>query len=209
MYCFRKPQDGSISRDVEKVLKAIQDVSEELVGYGADVVMLAVAVPDSKGTVGSDDANHGEWEDLCLQYAFEYVDYAGKGTNEFREKTGFERLKEALEANEWALTATSEDEFDLEDLDLSAEDDLHGFARDEAEMTAELFGMKAALAGSDFEPDSEDYIPPSQQESQVEDLDRLMGKLLAVREQSTDLPEAQRKRMTAQAVRDLMNDTDV
>lgn len=206
VYCFRKPEDSSIGGNVEAVLKAIQDVAEEHVGYGADVVMLAVAVPKGTGTVSSNDAKHADWEDLCLEYGFEYIDYAGRGRNEFWEKTGFERLKEALEANEWAMTAIEEDDLDFEDLDLGDDDDVHGFARDEAEMTAELFGMKAALAGSDFEPGAEEFEPPDRQENQVEDLDRLLGKLLAVKEQSQNLPEAQRKKMAAKAIKELMDD---
>jgi hypothetical protein len=38
---------------------------------------------------------------------------------------------------------------------------------------------------------------------QVDDLDKMMSRLLAVREQSAGLPEAQRKRMAAQAVKEL------
>lgn len=206
VYVFRKSDDDNISGDVEAAIKAIQDVSEEHMGYRADVVMLAVAVPKGKGTVSSNDAKHADWEDLCLEHGFEYIDYAGRGTNEFREKTGFKRLKEALEANEWAMTANEEDELDFEGLELGGDDDIHGFARDEAEMTAELFGMKAALAGSDFEPSAEDFESTDPQENQVENLDRLLGKLLAVKEQSQNLPEAQRKKMAAKAIKELMDE---
>jgi hypothetical protein len=38
----------------------------------------------------------------------------------------------------------------------------------------------------------------------VDDLDKMMSKLMAVKEQSADLPEAQKKRMAAKAVRELM-----
>jgi hypothetical protein len=206
VYCFKITEKESVSEEWKEVMDAVQQITEEHAGYGADTVTLAVAMPDKAG------ANHGleekrdEWDDVCLQYGFEFIDYAAHGKNEFGENTGFDRVKEALEANEWAATPSpDEDELDIEDLDFDDEDDIHGFARDEAEMTAELFGMKAALAGDSFEPDAEDLIPPNQQESQVENLDRLMGKLLAVKEQSADLPEAQRKKMAAKAVRELLS----
>ncbi|KAK0900115.1 hypothetical protein LTR57_020771 [Friedmanniomyces endolithicus] len=72
-------------------------------------------------------------------------------------------------------------------------------------MTAELFGMKAALFDDeDFAAEAEDSSSPGEQAGDVDNLDRMMGKLLAVKEQSADLPEAQKKRMAARAVRDLM-----
>ena len=89
---------------------------------------------------------------------------------------------------------------------------LGDFGHEEAEMTAELFGLKAALLGQD-DDDAEDYgdalgddVSADGQKNQVDDLDRMMSKLLAVREQGADLPEAQRKRMAAKAVRELMGD---
>ena len=204
VYCFRSSDGGDLSKEVEDTMEAIQEVSEEHAGYGADAVMLAVAIPSAVSSKERKD-DHAEMEDVCMQYGFEYIDYPAQGKNEFGEKVGFGRLKEALESNEWASADLSdEDDLLAGDLD-EVEDDMHGFARDEAEMTAELFGMKAALAGNDFEPDAEEFVPPTHQANQVEDLDRMMGKLLAVKEQSADLPEAQRKRLAANAVRELMD----
>lgn len=185
-------------------MKAIHQIAEEHAGYGADTVMLAVAMPSSQAS-NSDGNPRGrveEWEDLCLEHGFEYVDYQATGTNEFGEKQGFERLKETLEANEWAATIHSDSEPD----DLDFEDVEDAFTRrDEAEITAELFGMKAALAGADdYEPEGEEFGGGREQETQVEDLDMLMGKLLAVNEQSAELPEAKRRRMAAKAVKDIM-----
>ena len=194
-------------------MKAMQQISEEHAGYGAESVMLAVAMPSSQASSNSSVEGASEqWEDVCLEHGFEYVDYRAKGTNEFLEKMGFERLKEALEANEWAATIHSDSEPDTEDLDLDVDSEDAFTRRDEAEMTAELFGMKAALAGADdFEPEANEFesgprafVAEEKQETQVEDLDRLMGKLMAVKEQSADLSEGQRRRMAAKAVREVM-----
>lgn len=208
VYCFRKSNGDGPGKEVEGTMRAIQRVVEEHAGYGADSVMLTVAMPSTQASSnGGRDAGEvaQEWEDVCLEHGFEYVDYSARGTNEFGEKTGFERLKEALETNEWAATVhpdsdgPDEDELDFDDF----EDPFT--RRDEAEMTAELFGMKAALEGSeDFEAEGSDVGTQEKEETQVEDLDRLMGKLLAVKEQGADLPEPQRRRMAARAVREVM-----
>lgn len=200
VYCFRPCPTDEPVKETSDVMQAIQQILEQHAGHGADSVMLAVRAPSEQASSGKSAAE--DWEGACLEHGFEYVDYTAKGTNEFGEKTGFERLREALEANEWAATIHSDSEPELDDLDYE-----DAFTRrDEAEMTAELFGMKAALAGADdFEAEAEDFLPPTAQETEVEDLDRLMGKLLAVKEQSADLPEAQRRRMAARAVKEVMD----
>ncbi|KAK3680133.1 hypothetical protein LTR78_000510 [Recurvomyces mirabilis] len=205
IFAFRLPADGSVSKEAETMMEAIQTINEEHIGYSADNVMLAVALPP----LGKDNVvvKLDDWEDICIAYGFEFVNYAVRGRNDHGERVGLERLKEALEANEWAAADDEDGELDLDDLDFDAGDDSGtGFGRDEAEMTAELFGMKAALSGADdFEPEAEDF-PRANQENQVEALNRMMGKLLAVKEQSAELPVAQRKRMAAQAIRDLFKE---
>lgn len=215
VYCVLTSTGDGPSPKAEETMKAIQEISEEHAGYGADTVMLAVTMPSNQASSNSDEGAAEQWEDVCLEYGFEYVDYRAKGSNEFGEKTGFERMKEALEANEWTATLSPDSDSDLGALDLGDEDDggVRGgedaFTRqDEAEMTAELFGMKAALAGTDdFETEADDFPGIGRQEKGVEDLDRLMGKLLVVKEQGAGLPEAQRKRMAAQAVRELLGES--
>ena len=204
IYCFEKGLDEK----VEAAMKSIQEVVERQAGYGGEVGFLAVG-KDIKGANGG--ASHEEYEDTCMQYGFEYINYSATGQNEFSEKVGFERLKEALEANEWTANHSDED-LDLDDLGFDGDEDdvFGGSARDEAEMTAELFGMKAALnqdEDEDEEVDAEDFLPPQRQRDHVDGLERMMGKLMAVKEQSADLPEGQRKRMAARAVRELMKES--
>lgn len=209
IYCFRRPWHGKIGEEVEDTLRAIQSVAEKHAGYGADTVMLAVSIPDARaGDNREKEDEVEEWSDVCMQYGFEYISYGARGRNEYGEKLGFERVKEALEANEWAAPDDDDEEqLDLNDLDFdgAGSDDLDGLGREQAEMTAELFGMKAELAGLEgFEPEAGDFLPPERQAAQVDGLDRMLGRLLAVKEQGAELPEAQRKRMAAQAVRDIM-----
>jgi alpha- and gamma-adaptin-binding protein p34 len=206
IYCFHLPANGEISSEIEQTLSAVQAIVEEHAGYDADNVMLAVGMP-AAGTDGV-TFKQDDWDDLCIAKGFEFILYGATGTNEYGERQGFERMQEALEANEWSAVGGEADELDLEDLDLDAADDLEGgFGSDEAQMTAELYGLKAALAGWDNPEQAEDFVPREKQAGQVDDLDKLMGKLLHVKEQSAGLPEAQRKQMAAKAVRELMDDT--
>ncbi|KAK5681842.1 hypothetical protein LTS10_006375 [Elasticomyces elasticus] len=203
IYCLRLPQNGEVNHEVESVMQAIQAVSEEHAGYGSDTVMLAVALPHRKASdADATKIKHDDWDDVCIQYGFEFIDYAATETNEYGEKVGFARMKEALEANEWA--SVDDEDLELDDLDFDAGDDIGGFDREEAEMTGELVGMKAALTGNlDAASGSDDLVPSAEE---VDSLDKMMSKLLAVKEHSADLPEAQRKRMAAQAVRELMGE---
>lgn len=194
--CFK---DAALGEMAMRSIQAVVETHTE--SYASEGVMLAV---DMEG------GREEELEDGCIKYGFEYVDYTATGKNEFGEKVGVERIREALEANEWEDQGGEEDDLDLdlENLDLEGGE---GLGRDEAEMTAELFGMKAALNGGeqDFDPDVDDVVPNEQsQANQVDDLERIMGRLLAVKEQSTDLPEAQRRRMAAKAVRELFQAGD-
>ncbi|CAK3978002.1 Hypothetical predicted protein [Lecanosticta acicola] len=213
IFCFQKEQDGGISNEVEQTLRSIQEVIEHH-SSGAEAAMLAVAKRGGKQSQQEEPhQEREELEDKCMEYGFEYIDYAARGKNEFGEKVGFERLREALEANEWA-SASAEDEnaFGIDDPDHDIDHDTIGsFDQEEAEMTAELFSMKAALTAQDEARSEEDFmVPPPQQTQrqagQVEDLDRLMGKLLAIKEQGADLSSEQRKRMAAKAVNELMRE---
>ena len=212
----------------------------EVGGGAGEAVLLAVAMPP--GDVRRQSAAQGkaaatagavaegptidqeEEEDVCLQHDFIYVDYGNRaGKNQFGEKVGFARLKEALETNEWPTGGAGNGEGDEDDASWLDDDIEYGALsstdRDEVEWTAEMFGVKAALqAAHDGEDDGDDDDDdddghdtregPSaaKQAEDVDDLDRLLGRLMAVKEQSAGLPEEERKRRAAQAVRDVMKE---
>lgn len=93
---------------------------------------------------------------------------------------GIERLKEALEANDWDGGNDLGDDFGLDDLSRDDDDDKSvGFGLEAAEMEMEMFGMKQAItgessgiAGVDDDPDQED---------EVDQLEALMLRMQAVR----------------------------
>lgn len=93
---------------------------------------------------------------------------------------GMDRLKEALEANDWEGNDELGETIDLDGLeDDSDEAGSIGFgldAADKAEMERELRGMKMAIYGGGNDDDEEE---PSDKD--VEDLQALMLKMQAVR----------------------------
>ncbi|KAK6436642.1 hypothetical protein LTR95_007160 [Oleoguttula sp. CCFEE 5521] len=210
VYCFRHELDGDWRETAEKTMKAVQAVVEEHSGFGESGVMLAVGMTNTGGFMTEDQ--RASLDNACMDHGFELVDYGAKGINNFGEKQGFERLKEALETNDWSGTVgDDEEEFDFGDeQDDDSVGSLDTLDKNEAEFTAELFGLKTSLLASDSvsstgseAPDVEQVV--QDQAAEVDDLDFMMGKLLAVREQSADLPIAQRKKAAAKAVQELLS----
>ncbi|KAF1944738.1 hypothetical protein EJ02DRAFT_340238 [Clathrospora elynae] len=191
VYCFKKPVEERDVDTIKETMQAVADVIERACGFGGDMVCLAVAMPQS--TTPYLEKSSDEWEELAMEYGFEYVDSEAKGKNEFGEAMGVQRVRAALEAAEWESG---------EDLDLG--DDEEGFdgsfAAEEEEMNMELFGMKGALAGFD-EGEGEE---PGDME--VQELEVMMRKMVAIKEMGEGMEEAERKRFAAKAVNGLLKD---
>ncbi|KAJ6268555.1 hypothetical protein PSV08DRAFT_373066 [Bipolaris maydis] len=191
VYCFKRPVEEKDVDKVKETMQAISDVIERACGYGGDIACLAVAMPQS--VTPYLDKSHEEWEELAMDYGFEYIDSEKKGKNEFGEATGVQRVREALEAAEWESSAAldfGEDEEGFE----------NSFEAEEAEMNMELFGMKSALAGYDGDEEGET------DDKDVEDLEVMMRKVVAIKEMGEGMEEGERKRFAAKAVNDLMKD---
>jgi hypothetical protein len=228
-----------ITDETRAVMKAIQDVVEKHAVYDEDGISGVVKLAIAKGTGKQDPAkshttartdndmnhdvialDHEAEEEMCQEFGFEFVDYSATGHNAFGEKVGFARLQEALQTIEWTSSdpeneheAGEEDEDDITAM-LKAFDGessgMSGTDREEAEWTAEMFAVKAALLQQSELDDETDVAGENDdnaaREGQVDDLDRLMGRLLAVKEQSVGLPEEERKRLAARAVREVVRD---
>ena len=106
-----------------------------------------------------------------MEYGFEFVDAEAKGKNDFGENTGLERLREALEANDWSA-AVGDDE---------ADEVLEGFDAEEREMNSELWGLKASLLGIDNEVEDGERSMEQDEANQVDGLEHLMSQALAIR----------------------------
>ncbi|KAI8931978.1 hypothetical protein NX059_010874 [Plenodomus lindquistii] len=188
IYCFKKPVEQKDLDTIRETMQAITDVIERACGFGGDQVCLAVAMPQS--TTPYLEKSGEDWEELAADYGFEYVDFEATGKNEFGEAMGVQRVREALEAGEWE----SNDMPDFGD-----DDEFDGtFAAEEAEMNMELFDMKGALQEDD------DGEEPGDKE--VEELEVMMKKMVAIKEMGQGMEEAERKRFAAKAINDLMKD---
>ncbi|QDS77449.1 hypothetical protein FKW77_006857 [Venturia effusa] len=199
IFCFRKPISQEELGVIKESIRAIADVIRKACGYSWDGTCLAVGMP--QGITPHFQLDDEEWEEFCRELGFEYVDATTKGRNDFGEPTGVDRVKEALETTEWD---GADDDFG----DILSEDDLDGtgdndesewgaFSVEEAEMNMELLGMKTAVNGGNVGEEEDEAL-------QVEELERMMGKLQAIRDTSSSMPEAERKRFAAKAVAEVM-----
>jgi hypothetical protein len=180
--------------EVERVLREVGRVTSIAEGEGWEGVCLGVILG---ATAGEDDEGWVE--------GWEVVDGAATGKNEFGEVVGVERVREALETNEWA--GEDGDEEDLEEeLGFGGELAEGGFEIGENEVD----GMRRPLFGRE----------EGEEEEGVEGMEALMLKMQAMRGEfcprpsghmltrmldlGADMPEAERKKFAAKAVRDLM-----
>ncbi|KAK3065050.1 hypothetical protein LTS18_012497 [Coniosporium uncinatum] len=213
IYCFRRPVTSSDLGTVKSTLRAIQEVIERHVGYAWDGVCLAVAMQQS--TTPYLEKSFDDWDDLCRDFGFEYVDSEAKDRNEYSEPVGIERLREALEANEWDVSEGLDiDIDDFGDFDQEAENELEfsdTFAAEEAEMGREFAGLKMAVAteeGGEGESAGSRMLM-GESKDEVEEFERMMGKMMAIKDLGSAMPEGERKKYAAKAVNDLMKEMDI
>lgn len=172
-------------------------------GLGWDGVCLAVAMPQS--TTPYLEKSFEEWEETCQEFGFEFVDFEAKGRNEYSgvslprfvkqereadrtEPMGLERLKEALESNDWDgddLEAAAALE-DLKDSDDSEDEGSLDFGIGRDEMAEEMKGMKQAIYGGTISGEAANP-DEAEQDEEVEKLQAMMLKMQAVRGRSSAL----------------------
>ncbi|KAH8801640.1 alpha and gamma adaptin binding protein p34-domain-containing protein [Xylogone sp. PMI_703] len=208
--CFRRPIDEAGLESVRTLLENVGEVVKEGCGYAWDGVCLALAMPQS--TTPYLEKSFEEWDDFCQDHGgFEYVDFEARGRNEFSGEfflpMGLERLKEALEANEW--DGGELDDFEgIDDFEGLEGDDGGEFGRDyfaaeSTEMEMEIFGMKRAIYEA-AEKEDEGNQDKEGDDEEVEQLQAMMLKLQAVRDMGAGMPEEERKKYAAKAVNDIM-----
>jgi hypothetical protein len=174
---------------VEAALAAITAAVSTLCGDSWDCTFLAVATPQS--TTPNLEMTAEEWEAICSDHGFEYIDSEAKGRNTFGgeynsfsyavskpvvEFVGVKRLREALETTDWE----TDDTLGFDELDGTEDDPESGspaeFDIELTEMNRELLQLKTSLGdGSDVEDDDD------VQESKLENLTSMMASLQAIR----------------------------
>ena len=81
IYCFRRPLSDADVDSLSEALGAISEVIEQGSGYDSESTRLAVAMPQF--TTPYVDKSYDEWDGICGEHGFEYVDFEAKGKNEF------------------------------------------------------------------------------------------------------------------------------
>ena len=204
---------------MEAVVSAIE------IGYGGEGIwsgtLLCVGMPAKRGedempkieeAAGS---GYEEFEDVCDDLGFEFVDggikgQEGKVRDAAGELRGTARLMEALESNEW----DNVDDLEEEGLDFLEDvrgegvhagpekDETLGFKRERSQMEKEFADLQLTLAGAE----EEEGVEEDGEEDQAEALERMMLKMTAAREMSAHLPEQEKKRMARRTVNEIMKE---
>ncbi|RDL39671.1 Uncharacterized protein BP5553_04011 [Venustampulla echinocandica] len=199
--CFRKPINEAALAETKALLKHVSTVVKDGCGYSWDGACLAVAMPQT--ITPYLEKSFEDWEDICQDFGFEFVDFESKGRNQYSEPMGIERLKQALETNDWA----GNEDFDvMDDLDqlngegYDEDDETSvGFGIDPAELENEMQGMKQAIysGGLNLEDGEED-------DEEVEKLQAMMLKLQAVKDMAAGMPKEEREKLAAKTVKEIM-----
>ncbi|RDH28811.1 alpha and gamma adaptin binding protein p34-domain-containing protein [Aspergillus welwitschiae] len=165
--------------------------------------------------------SEGWWEDQVCEMGLmgmEVVRWGGKegeeeeeGRNRYGELQGMRRIKEVLETHDWAATEDAETgllhdgvDDDLERELLGLDDADNGFDLEVDELQREMVGLRMAIergGGDGFDDDDE-----GDEELRVDAVEALLLRMRAIKDISDELPEAERKRFAAKAVRDIMRE---
>ncbi|GKZ19231.1 hypothetical protein AbraIFM66951_008065 [Aspergillus brasiliensis] len=166
--------------------------------------------------------SEGWWEDQVCEMGLmgmEVVRWAGQeeeqeeGRNRYGELQGMRRIKEVLETHDWATTEDNAEtgllsdgvDDDLERELLGLDDADNGFDLEVNELQREMVGLRMAIergGGDGFDDDDEE----EDEELRVDAVEALLLRMRAIKDISDELPEAERKRFAAKAVRDIMRE---
>ncbi|KNG82461.1 hypothetical protein ANOM_010305, partial [Aspergillus nomiae NRRL 13137] len=150
------------------------------------------------------------WEDKLFDLGlmgFEVVNWDPRevGSSEerdrFGEYQGMRRVREILETHDWASTPVGESD----GVD-GVEDELErhlledGFDLEVNELEREMVGLRFAIENGGDDVGGID----GDDEMKVESMEALMLRMKAIKDMSDELPESERKRFAAKAVRDIM-----
>ncbi|CAF9904275.1 MAG: hypothetical protein HETSPECPRED_003496 [Heterodermia speciosa] len=153
------------------------------------------------------EISNEEWEDMGRECGgWEWIDgeVEGEGRNGFGEKVGLGRLLETLEAHEWGNAedgAAIPDDFELE------EDD--GLSRSAVNILGDESGAREPILSGPSSKSKEESNRDTVDEGtddEIQELEGMMLKLQAIKDMGADLPEAERRKMAAKAVGDLMKE---
>ncbi|KAL4788275.1 alpha and gamma adaptin binding protein p34-domain-containing protein [Aspergillus varians] len=158
----------------------------------------------------------GWWEDqLCEMglIGFEVIEWDGTETeveerNQYGELQGMRRVKEVLKTHEWAGdeeadTGVPDADDDLERELLGLDEEGSGFKKEVYELEREMAGLRFSIGRGNQDEDEEHE---GDEEIRVDAVEALLTRMRAIKDMSDELPEKDRKRFAAKAVRDIMEE---
>lgn len=121
---------------------------------------------------------------------------------------GIARVQEVLETHQWSSSTSDELEQDLESLSLRGDEEATvGFTLEANELEREMAGLRLAInSNRDNDDIGEEFKETGDDSLQVEQLEGLMLRVQAIKEMGADLPDQERKRFAAKAIKDIMKD---
>ncbi|QIW95306.1 hypothetical protein AMS68_000824 [Peltaster fructicola] len=164
IFCFTTDETPIHDEQLDASLEAIQAVVDLHTNGSNDAVMLAVAIPRDSTVITEDRLT--QLEDITMRYNFELINYAATGLNDFGEKQGLDRIREALEANEWTSSVETGEDDDLDVLDSPGSG--------EAEIDVDLADLKASLMDKDTTVALNDEVGSEEQANAVDDLELML-----------------------------------
>ncbi|KAM0477424.1 hypothetical protein ACHAPX_005736 [Trichoderma viride] len=182
--------------------------------------------------IGEGDAD--EWDELCAEARMEFVQLKSgqMEKNEFGEKTGIPRVREALEANDWEHLDGGDPFPDLDEVHSAKSDGAEDFNPESLEFgvdRSDFEGLRMAIwetshretgdsenADTAKAPEASDVAGGSAADAKDEagelgdediaKVEKMMRKLQAAKEMGEGMSEAQRKRLAAKAVEEVMRE---
>ncbi|KAI6245871.1 hypothetical protein HI914_05979 [Erysiphe necator] len=201
--CFKKPVDKADFKEVENLLKSVGQVVKQGSGLVWGGVCLAVAMPQT--VIPHLEKSYEDWEDLCQEFGFEFIDFEMKGRNQYSELMGLDRLKEALQSNDWENNYELGDyDNDIEELDEFDVGDFSGFKIEAAQVGKEMQEMRIGICQNQGSTEMKSEAS-SNYEEEVEKLEAIVSKINLIRDSTADLPNAEKKRMVAKLVSEVLD----
>ncbi|KAL8722969.1 MAG: hypothetical protein Q9225_000662 [Loekoesia sp. 1 TL-2023] len=187
---------------IHRVLSHHRETSNNYTPLDNEPLLLLICMPQPLRPLLS--MTNDEWEDLCLDCGgWEWIDSEAKGKNEFGENVGLERLKEALEANEWdAGGINADNNIDDFETELGLRDE--SSTAEGIEVETDAPGMHEAILRHG--KDAGDRDPEG--DNQVEELESMMLRMQTIKEKAASMAGDERKRFAAKAVMEVMKSVE-
>lgn len=210
----RKPASNADLEILKQLLSTIKEViehhSSSNSGSGEDNTALRLVLGLPQPLTPRLALGAEEWDDIGRECGgWEWIDGEMEGggsedRNVFGERIGLARLREALETNEWE--SPSADTMLEDELELGSEESLDVQVAEDAEEEGMHEPMLSGQDGRSKAGDGKEgrKIGVAEDEEQVEGLESMMLRIQAIKDMGADMPETERKKFAANAVREAM-----